>query len=720
MYRCLYARASRRFRLLSICRLLGISACVATIVLLAGCRRGGAPDSVGVSAASDASEVSEEAEEAEEAEGVTPVVGSASRKAIVPGTSVDASVDDPSQDGWMVEAVASQMGAQLTELFHGVDESAAPGSHDVSTVLAPGALIEMPRSFEPSPAFEGDGVLVRRLGATAKVPRVVPAATGIHEVLQAIDEPTDVHVKVKVFRVRVSNVDPDRNEATCSAYVQLFGVCREGRFQVNTTIDSVWQLGTPTLAAATPATGARTEESPTDEAEPRVRRLVLTDWEQVVARSTDGTMFADCTESVLGADRSFRSQLLPGVDSWLGTIESRLGIDIGGWQGVAIADVNGDGLEDLYCCQPGGLPNRLYLQQPDGTCVEGSANAGLDWLDSSHASLFLDFDNDGDQDAAIGLSNGVLFLSNDGQGKFSLRAQKILPAALPYSLSAADYDNDGDLDLYVCCYNRRSGVNQHLLFARPVPYHDANNGGRNVLLMNAIDESEDPQWSFRYVTKQLGLDENNRRFSYAAAWEDYDNDGDQDLYVANDFGRNNLYKNDASKESAAEPGAEPKIDRLPVSVASSTETGAQNTGAEDTGAKDTDVPSHRFHDVASEAGVEDVSPGMSVCWGDYNNDGAMDLYVSNMFSSAGNRITFQQAFQGDAPKTTRAQFQRHARGNSLFENTGFGTFRDVSAAAHVRLGRWAWGSKFVDLNNDGWQDLVVTNGFITQADSGDL
>ena len=74
-----------------------------------------------------------------------------------------------------------------------------------------------------------------------------------------------------------------------------------------------------------------------------------------------------------------------------------------------------------------------------------------------------------------------------------------------------------------------------------MPYHDANNGGRNVLLRN------DGRWRFSHATVRAGLDVKNRRFSYAAAWEDFDNDGDQDLYVANDFGRNNLYRNDSGR-----------------------------------------------------------------------------------------------------------------------------------------------------------------------------
>jgi hypothetical protein len=235
-------------------------------------------------------------------------------------------------------------------------------------------------------------------------------------------------------------------------------------------------------------------------------------------------------------------------------------------------------------------------------------------------------------------------------------------------MSAIDYDNDGRLDIYVCGYNARKQDPLHRGLPFPLPYHDANNGGRNYLLRN--------EGGFRFsdVTTSVGLDEHNTRFSLAAAWEDFDNDSDMDLYVANDFGRNCLYRNEGG----------------------------------------------HFREVAAMAGVEDQASGMSVAWGDYNRDGWMDLYVSNMFSAAGNRVTYQRQFAAGLADATVAGLQRMARGNTLFENARDGTFRDVSEAAAVTMGRWAWASKFVDLNNDGWQDLVVANGYVTNDDSDDL
>jgi hypothetical protein len=144
--------------------------------------------------------------------------------------------------------------------------------------------------------------------------------------------------------------------------------------------------------------------------------------------------------------------------------------------------------------------------------------------------------------------------------------------------------------------------------------------------------------------------------------------------VANDFGRNNLYEN-------------------------------QNG---------------YFVDVAPREGVEDIGAGMSVTWADYDQNGHMDVYVSNMFSAAGNRVTRQKRFQDRFNAAENSQLQRHARGNSLFQRTIDGKFRDCTREARVDMGRWAWGATFLDFNNDGWEDLFVTNGFFTSEDTVDL
>jgi len=261
--------------------------------------------------------------------------------------------------------------------------------------------------------------------------------------------------------------------------------------------------------------------------------------------------------------------------------------------------------------------------------------------------------------------DAVAVAENDGAGCFTVR-KRMEKVPHGYSMAAADYDLDADLDIYVCVYySERDSASD---FPVPVPYFDATNGGRSILFRN------DGDWQFRDVTDQVGLASNNNRFSYAAAWEDYDSDGDADLYVANDFGRNNLYRNDRG----------------------------------------------HFVDVASQAGLEDSAFGMSVSFGDFNRDGQQDIYVGNMFSAAGNRVTAQQQFRSGTSNDIRSRYRRLARGNTLYANQGDGTFRDVSRASGVTMGRWSWSSIFADLNNDGWEDLLVANGFVTGEDTHDL
>ena len=421
---------------------------------------------------------------------------------------------------------------------------------------------------------------------------------------------------------------------------------------------------------------------------PLIHRVKVGEFEQARTTLVAGRpLFADCTEAVLGKNDCYRDQLLYGLNHWLERIPYRVPMNFSGVPGIALGDVNGDGLDDLYLCQEPGLPNRLFLQNPDGSLEDVSENWQVNWLEDSRGALLVDFDNDGDRDLAVGVYGSVVLASNEENAGFRIEA--VLPvSASTTSMSAADFDRDGLLDLYVCSYAPDHSLTESVRggiggMTNRLVYHDSNSGAENALFHN---RSVAGRWEFANVTDEAGLDLNNHRWSLASAWEDFDNDGDQDLYVANDFGRNNLYRNDT--EGAA----------------------------------------LKFVDVAALTGTEDSASGMSATWGDYDRDGWMDLYVSNMFSAAGSRITVQPKFKPGLSDTVRRRFSRFARGNSLFKNGGrpdsaIGpVFADVSQSAGVTMGRWAWGSNFADLNNDGWEDLVVANGNVTGLDEtgGDL
>ena len=560
--------------------------------------------------------------------------------------------DDPGSDGWDTEVISQRASDQLKAIGKLLSH---PDQIDAAHVAA---LADDKFSCGPlRPAkleivYEDPSLAVSRSVDDATTSPVDghsgdagPAVLAkiLRDLIEPLGHVKRVRAKFKLFRVAL-----DESYVTTQAYFEASGHAETGTLQQNATWTCRWTIAE-------------------DGQPPRLASIEVEDYEEVVTAGPPSHLFSDVTEAVLGRNPCFSEQLRYGQWHWTKRIQATLGIDGYGHQGVSIGDVNGDGLEDVYVPQNGGLPNRLFRQNRDGTASDVAAEAGVDFAERTHSALFLDLDNDGDQDLVATTSVSVLLLANDGAGHFTRVA--VLPTPNSVSMAAADFDHDGDLDLYLCNYNSIDSSELSQGFIRgPIPFHDANNGAANVFYRN------DGDWNYLDVTRDVGLDMNNRRWSLAAAWEDYDNDGDADLYVANDFGRNNLYRNDAGK----------------------------------------------FLDVAAEAGVEDTAAGMSVSWGDYDRDGWMDLYVGNMFSAAGNRVTFQRKFQGQVAESTKARFQRLARGNTLFLNAGDGTFKDVSQQAAVTMGRWAWSSLFVDLNNDGWEDLLVANGYITNRNPDDL
>ncbi len=381
-------------------------------------------------------------------------------------------------------------------------------------------------------------------------------------------------------------------------------------------------------------------------------------------------LFTDITTCSLPEGPAY-DQLRRGADWWSANLDAASGVDIYGNNGVAVADVDGDGNEDFYVCQAAGLPNRLFRSNGDGTFKEIAGEAGVDVLDRSSGALFFDADNDGDSDLLV-VGAALLFFRNDGRGHFSYEQPGqtgLTPTGTEKtvftSACVADYNRDGAPDVYVASYAWQVGESGYRV---PTPYHDAQNGPPNHLFRNNGDGT------FRDVTEESGLNHNNNRFSFACSWADYDNNGWPDVYVANDFGRNNLYRNEGG----------------------------------------------RFRDVAAEAGVEDLGAGMSAAWEDYDHDGWIDLYVGNMYSTAGLRTTMQPIFKPDSSSDTKSLFRRQAKGNSLFRNRGDGTFEDVTDAAGVWMGRWAWGSNFIDVDLDGNEDIYIANGYITNESTKDL
>ncbi len=387
---------------------------------------------------------------------------------------------------------------------------------------------------------------------------------------------------------------------------------------------------------------------------PLVRSIALARYREVHAPRL---FFSDVTAGVFGKLEVFERELMLGVDDYYKRVDRRAGLDFLGGNGIAVGDANGDGLEDAYVCQGSGTPNRLFLHRPDGTVSDGTLAARVAWLGVSRSALFLDLDDDDDQDLAVAIGPDIMVGTNDGKGVFEwssrLRGEGVEEI---FSLSSADPDQDGDLDLYACRY-----IEAGLMGGVPTPYFDANGGAGNMYWRN------EGGWQFTNATAEAGLDFNNEKYSLASIWEDFDRDGDVDLYVTNDFGRNTFYRNDRGY----------------------------------------------FREIAVEIGADDMAASMGATCADVDLDGDVDVYVSNMYSPEGLRVVGQPRFREGQPPEVVPYYRRHARGNTLLLARGDGTFEDASERAGVNAAGWSWGGIFVDFGNDGLEDLYVPNGFVS-------
>lgn len=398
----------------------------------------------------------------------------------------------------------------------------------------------------------------------------------------------------------------------------------------------------------------------------------VTQWQALneTCSRTASPVFREITLNALGRNASFHDQLEKGTDHWRSILDGSCGIDIYGNYGVAAGDFDNDGWDDFYICQPSGLPNRLYRNRGDGTFEDVTDEAGVGVIDSSPMALFADVDNDGLQDLIVIRGTGPLLFLNQGNGKFrrkegAFKSERSAQGTFT-GAAIADYDRDGWLDVYFCLYSYYQGPSR---YRYPVPYYNAQNGPPNFLFRNNRDGS------FTDVTRESGLGKNNNRFSFACGWCDYDRDGWPDLYVVNDFGQNNLYHNNGNGT---------------------------------------------FTDTAETAGVRDTGAGMSVCWFDYDNDGKQDLYVADMWTAAGLRVTQLKSFLPEAPESVREFYQKHAMGNSLFRNAGSDRFDNETVPSGTGMGRWAWSSDAWDFDYDGFCDLYITNGMISGPKPNDL
>jgi hypothetical protein len=344
--------------------------------------------------------------------------------------------------------------------------------------------------------------------------------------------------------------------------------------------------------------------------------------------------------------------------------------------GVAAADYDNDGWCDIFFCD--GANPRLYRNKHDGTFEDVTTAAGLPHnLNAVHVALLADLDNDGDRELFLGRSTGTCYLfRNNGDGTFTDVTQAANVGGLwVATASAVDYDNDGKVDLYLGRYlDPRNNLPATIFYTR--------NGEGNSLLHN------DGGLRFRDVTASAGIRDGG--LTLGLCWGDYDRDGDQDVCVANAFGRSALFRNNGNGT---------------------------------------------FTDVAGACGATYLGYGTSASFADVDNDGDLDIYIAGVHTGQrwfGNAVTLQHylltAIQegtifadyplyrellGQVGNDWANLGERMLRGNALLLNDGDGTFSDVTEQSGANPHGWYWGCQIADFDHDGRQDIFAANGWIT-------
>src|SRR5262249_8976622 len=309
---------------------------------------------------------------------------------------------------------------------------------------------------------------------------------------------------------------------------------------------------------------------------------------------------------------------------------------------VAVGDYDNDGFEDIFVTDSdAGKPNHLFHNNGDMTFTDVAVKAGVaggnDPLSVVSDALWFDYDNDGKLDLLIARFGTPILYHNEGNGKFKdvTPVSGLTKFGNTIAVIAFDYDNDGNLDLLFGNYFKPVNLldlkDPHVL---PNDLDNAVNGGGVTLWRNT------GKGTFEDVTEKAGLGK-------VTGWVldvghgDFNNDGLQDIYIACDYGTDHVFIN-------------------------------KGDGS--------------FREVTEKATGWDTKKGMNVDVADYDNDGWLDVYVTNITD----------------------EYMKEC--NMLWHNNGDGTFTDVSKETGTCETGWGWAAKFADLDNDGWQDLFVVNG----------
>jgi hypothetical protein len=342
--------------------------------------------------------------------------------------------------------------------------------------------------------------------------------------------------------------------------------------------------------------------------------------------------------------------------------------------GIAVGDIDKDGDSDLFLAGEG--LGKLYLNQISAG-TKGFVDATEAWgvpgeLTDSHHALFFDHDGDGDLDLLVVRGREPsLLLANDG-GKLTDVAAKrgLVTGKGAHVASAFDYDGDLDLDLYVGYYGS-AACNKGECAGRNLPSVDGRNGTPNQLFRNDGE-------TFVEVGAQAGCADEG--WTLASGTFDLEGDGDLDLYLANDFGANPLFRNEGGG---------------------------------------------KFVDVAQELGADDRGSGMNVSFADLDGNGSFDVFVSNidMFSKTIKLVFPQDESVVNLTDGILRSFQ-YLSGNKLYFNVADKAGRRQFEAREQQWFEpgdrgWGWAGIFFDVDADGDEDVYLANGWIPRSPAAD-
>lgn len=331
-----------------------------------------------------------------------------------------------------------------------------------------------------------------------------------------------------------------------------------------------------------------------------------------------------------------------------------------GIMGTSIVDWNNDGNLDIYVATRDG-DDYLFTSNGDMTFSESFLTSGFIHSGLSSGALFADFDNDGDLDAFIGMRGSSNYIYEYIGNGFIKRVSPLAGAdsSKAAGIAVADYDNDGLLDVYVSNWN-----------------------AKNILYRN------NGNWEFTNETLSSGS--GHAGIAMGAGFFDFDNDGDQDLYLTHDGDQGNvLYRNNGDgtfTNISTLSGAGIKVNGMGVAFGDYDNDGFtdiyttnlnENTLLHNNG-------DGTFSDLTVVAGVGDTGMGWGVVFIDYDNDGWLDIYVNN------------ETNFNNTP-------------NVLYKNNADGTFTNISVEAGLASEGSGIGLAAGDFNNDGWLDLFLAN-----------